>query len=178
MRSKNTIENELLRIRKSLKEISEVSSKSKDLVYQNEKSNDTNSNLFALLKYMIDENKKTTLLLRGIAEGINKIETVLNTPLPETESDSEAEPAKIAKETLLSEADTRIVQTVQLSPHSMACAEDIRKKLNYRGKNAASARLNKLFKMGILERYQLGKKVYYKYDAGKATNTLIVSPPQ
>jgi hypothetical protein len=60
----------------------------------------------------------------------------------------------------------------------MACAEDIKKHMSYKGKNAASARLNRLFKEGLLDRYQLGHKVYYKYDAGKTTKTLIVSPPQ
>jgi len=60
----------------------------------------------------------------------------------------------------------------------MACAEDIKREMNYRGRNAASARLNRLHKQGLLDRYQLGHKVYYKYDAGKTTNTLIVSPPQ
>ena len=60
----------------------------------------------------------------------------------------------------------------------IACSEDIQKRMNYKGRNAASARLNKLYKQGLLERYQLGHKVYYKYNAGKATNPLIISPPQ
>ena len=50
--------------------------------------------------------------------------------------------------------------------------------MSYKGRNAASARLNKLYRIGLLERFQLGHKVYYKFDAGKMASTLIVSPPQ
>jgi uncharacterized membrane protein len=178
MRAKNEIDNELIQIKKHLKEITDNTIKSRDLIHQNERNEKTNSDLFALLKYMIDENRKTTLLLKGIAEGLNKIEVELNAPISEPAAVEGPVETKTIKETPLSEADTKIIEAVQLSPNSMACAEDIRNKMNYRGKNAASARLNKLYKGGLLERYQLGKKVYYKYDAGKATNILIVSPPQ
>lgn len=182
MGSKKTIEKELLDIKKHLKELSEVSGKSREIDGEVDKNNETSSNLLTLLNYMINENKKTTMLLKNIAEGLYKIEAELNAPIEETETEGQYAPPtienKAVKETPLSEADTKIVQAVQLSPHSMACAEDIRKKMSYKGKNAASARLNRLYKSGILERYQLGKKVYYKYDAGKTTNILIVSPPQ
>ncbi|MGC8478608.1 MAG: winged helix-turn-helix domain-containing protein [Candidatus Micrarchaeia archaeon] len=183
MRSKSEIEKELKTIKKYLKEVSANSNASKDLILQNEKSSETNSNLFALLKYMIDENKKTTMLLKGIAESIGKLEEAISAPVEEEQSGENEIHAMPSvnlnpKEVPLSESDTKIIQAIQLSPHSMACAEDIKAKLGYKGKNGASARLNKLYKMGLLERYQLGKKVYYKYDAGKATNTLIISPPQ
>ncbi|MEM3227543.1 MAG: winged helix-turn-helix domain-containing protein [Candidatus Micrarchaeaceae archaeon] len=181
MQSKHEIEKELDNIKKYLKEVSTASTKSRELLLQNEKANETNSNLFALLKYMIEENKKTTMLLRSIAEGIGKLENEVGTYSAKEENapvPSFIGTNKNAKEVLLSESDAKILQAIQLSPHSMACAEDIRVKLGYKGKNAASARLNKLYKSGLLERYQLGKRVYYKYDAGKATNILIVSPPQ
>lgn len=180
MRSKSEIERELKTIKKYLKAVSANSNASKDLMLQNEKSSETNSNLFALLKYMIDENKKTTMLLKGIAESIGKLEEAISSPIEEESGENEIStiPQTNAKEVPLSESDTKIIQAIQLSPHSMACAEDIKVKLGYKGKNGASARLNRLYKMGLLERYQLGKRVYYKYDAGKATNTLIISPPQ
>ena len=60
----------------------------------------------------------------------------------------------------------------------MLCADDIKEKLHYKGRNAACTRLNRLHKAGLLERHQLGHKVYYKYDAGKATKLLILSPPK
>ena len=47
------------------------------------------------------------------------------------------------------------------------------------GSRVADALLEgKLREKGLLERFQLGHKVYYIYDAGKATNILIISPPQ
>ena len=60
----------------------------------------------------------------------------------------------------------------------MVCADEVKTLMGYKGRNAACTRLNKLYKDGLLDRYQLGHKVYYKYDAGKTTNTLIISPPQ
>jgi hypothetical protein len=37
----------------------------------------------------------------------------------------------------------------------------VRRALNYRGTNAASARMNKLFEKGVLDKEQVGRKVYY-----------------
>ena len=76
----------------------------------------------------------------------------------------------------LSLLDAKILDFVQT--HTMICADDLMKAMNYRGRNAACARLNRLYREGLLERYQLGHKVFYKFDAGKTTNTLIISPPQ
>jgi len=44
---------------------------------------------------------------------------------------------------------------------SKACAEDVQQKFNYKGKHAASARLNKLFSLGLLDKVQSGRTVYY-----------------
>ena len=81
-----------------------------------------------------------------------------------------------AREVPISWLDAEILKNVQVL--GMACADDIKKRMNYKGRNAASVRLNRLYRQGVLDRYQLGRKVYYKYDAGKASDTLIVSPPQ
>ncbi len=40
-------------------------------------------------------------------------------------------------------------------------ASDVQKKLNYKGTNAASARLNNLFKQGLLDKKQVGRKVFF-----------------
>jgi len=40
-------------------------------------------------------------------------------------------------------------------------AEEVKKQLGYKGKNAASQRLNKLFKEGHLKKLQAGRKVVY-----------------
>ncbi|MGC8479261.1 MAG: hypothetical protein ACP5M9_01145 [Candidatus Micrarchaeia archaeon] len=129
-----------------------------------------------ILKYMLEEREKTNKILYTITEKIKKLEQDL--------SDSyvaEQEPISYSdqlsnKEVPLSALDVKILNFAQSK--GMISAEDLRIEMNYKGKNAACARLNKLYKQGLLDRFQLGHKVYYKFDAGKATNTLIISPPR
>jgi len=42
------------------------------------------------------------------------------------------------------------------------CADDIQQEFKYKGRNAASARLSKLFGRSILEKEYVGRKVFYK----------------
>jgi len=42
------------------------------------------------------------------------------------------------------------------------CADEMQVKFRYKGKNAASARLSKLFHDGMLEKEYAGRRVYYK----------------
>lgn len=60
---------------------------------------------------------------------------------------------------MLPEADERIVQYIR--KRGRACAEEVRDSLHYRGTNAASARMNKLFEKGVLSKQQVGRKVFY-----------------
>ncbi|MFH1447529.1 MAG: hypothetical protein ABIG39_01585 [Candidatus Micrarchaeota archaeon] len=60
---------------------------------------------------------------------------------------------------MLPEADERIVQIIR--EKGRVCAKEVRAALNYKGTNAASARMNKLFERGILEKEQVGRRVYY-----------------
>ncbi|RME79753.1 MAG: hypothetical protein D6769_01570 [Methanobacteriota archaeon] len=62
-------------------------------------------------------------------------------------------------EELLSEQDRAIVEYIK--KEGKASAEDIRKELHYKGRNAASARLNNLCKQGTLYKRYVGKKVYF-----------------
>lgn len=181
MRSKKAIEKELLTLKRQLNSISLKASDLKSVVTEKDKSDQTSSQMFSLLRYMIDENKKTTMVLNSIANAISKLEEELSDDSYEDQQPMQYQQPKSmekAKEVMLSGTDAKIIQFLQLSPNSMACANDLKKYMNYKGNNAASSRLNRLYKLGMVERYQLGHKVYYKYDAGKATNTLIVSPPQ
>lgn len=140
---------------------------------------ETNTNLLSLMKYLIDQNARTTLILKRMSENIEKLESEVNVEYgEENQSENLQYPQKLMKELPISELDAKILQFIQRQRNSMACAEDLKSLMNYKGKNAASSRLNRLYKADLLTRYQLGHKVYYKFDAGKATNTLIVSPPQ
>lgn len=177
MRSKKEIENALVEIQKKLETINDGASKEKELLVKSEKSERYSTDLFALIKYMIDENKRTTMLLKAISESMARLENSLRDTYYEEEAAvTEDGVARSAREVPVSGLDAQILKTVQVL--DLACADDVKKAMNYKGRNAASMHLNKLYKMGLLERHQLGKKVYYKYDAGKAADTLIVSPPQ
>ncbi len=186
MRSRKEIENEIVRLKKQLSDLSakstEISNMTDSASAQSGK--DTSQQMFLLLKYMIEENKKTTILLRHISDSINRLEDSLDESYYEEESAGPIVQARMqkgpqyVKEIVLSDTDAKILQYIQMSHNSMACADEIKAKMSYKGRNAASARLNRLYRLGIIDRYQLGHKVYYKFDAGKATKTLIVSPPQ
>ncbi|OYT54940.1 MAG: hypothetical protein B6U72_01050 [Candidatus Altiarchaeales archaeon ex4484_2] len=60
----------------------------------------------------------------------------------------------------ISERDEEILDFVK--KHARVCADDIQKEFKYRGRNAASARLSKLFGRSILEKEYVGRKVFYK----------------
>lgn len=125
-----------------------------------------------LIKYLIEERTRTNRLLEGITRRIKSLEEEIGT----MEINSQEAYAPGSREIVLSGVDARLVNFVQA--RGMACAEEARAFMGYRGNNAACARLNRLHKAGLLDRLQVGHKVYYRYDAGKATNTLIVAPPQ
>ncbi|MDE1845696.1 MAG: hypothetical protein KGH53_00205 [Candidatus Micrarchaeota archaeon] len=127
-----------------------------------------------MLKYMLEERERTNKMLKGITERLRKLES----DLTEMEAPEERAPEFPVgnKEVPISALDSKILEFAQTK--GMVCADDLQKEMNYKGRNAACARLNRLHRGGLLERYQLGHKVYFKYDAGKTTNTLIISPPQ
>ncbi|MDE1868381.1 MAG: hypothetical protein KGH60_00210 [Candidatus Micrarchaeota archaeon] len=175
MRTKKELETELQKLKAQVATISGKATKERELLLEKAKAEDTSSGLFALAKYMIDENKRTTMILKGITDTLSRLEQDIGYNYQQDEVQEQQ--AQMERQILpVSDLDAKIIQFIQIK--GMACADDIRQHMSYRGRNAASARLNRLFKQGVLERYQLGHKVYYKYDAGKATNILIVSPPQ
>lgn len=135
---------------------------------------EANSGVSALVKYMLDENAKRDKVLRGIFERLKRLEEEL-TSMEEVDHGMEI-PAGSNREIPLSNLDSKILEIAQAK--GMVCADDIKGQMNYKGRNAACARLNRLHRAGLLDRIQLGHKVYFKYDAGKTTNTLIISPPQ
>ena len=63
------------------------------------------------------------------------------------------------EELLLPSVDEEMLRFVKEKRH--ASAEEVRRKFGYKGKNAASARLNRMFEMGLLEKRQVGRAVLY-----------------
>ena len=177
MRSKNDIKNELVQIKEELESLKNKEIEMQSLVSGKEKADQTSSHLFTLLKYMIEENKTTRGMIERMYKKIESFEEEINADDLPTEPIQNGLEQGVTTIVPISELDKKIIQHIEIA--GMACADDIKKAMNYKGRNAASARLNKLFKQKIIERHQLGHKVYYKYNAGKTTNgILIVSPPQ
>ncbi|MCX6777029.1 MAG: hypothetical protein NTY73_03620, partial [Candidatus Micrarchaeota archaeon] len=102
---------------------------------------------------ILREVKETTEmeLLRQIAGRLDGIERRLE--------GIEREMGSEANEEILGDIDGKIIDFVKKS--GKVCAEDLQRAFNYRGKNAASARLNKLHSQGLLEKKQAGRRVYY-----------------
>jgi hypothetical protein len=159
---KKQIENEIVGLKDELKRISSASHAEPP----------ASADAAELVRYLIEERVRTNRILEGITKRIKALEESISA----MELGAQDEYVSGSKELVLSDVDVRLVNFVQT--RGMACAEEVRKFMGYRGNNAACARLNRLHKAGLLERLQVGHKVYYRYDAGKATSTLIVSPPQ
>lgn len=99
-----------------------------------------------LLHKLIEERENTNRLLKTLISRIEKLEKSLSN-----------QPKKRLQ--LLSDIDQRIFEFVKQK--GMVTAEDIMIAFNYKGQNGASARLNKLYSMGLLNKTHAGKKVYY-----------------
>ncbi len=95
-----------------------------------------------LVYKLLEERENTNRILKNI---LAKLEAM--------------EAGKTNEEPLLPEIDTEILSFI--SEKGKVTAEDVRKQFKYKGKNAASARLNKLCNMGLLKKKQAGKKVYF-----------------
>ncbi len=137
------------------------------------------SSIATIVKYMAEERERTNRTLLEMTDKIRKMEGIIAGMYPqeeEVEASRQSQKGTTNREIPLSGLDVKIINFAQVK--GMVCAEEVRDFMGYRGNNAACARLNKLHKEGLLERFQLGHKVYYKFDAGKTTNTLIISPPQ
>ncbi|MGC9037270.1 MAG: hypothetical protein ACP5GD_01285 [Candidatus Micrarchaeia archaeon] len=159
------------------KQIKELKEKIEQVAIQNagvrERVDETS--LAALVKYLVEERERTNKQLELVTKQVEKLEELIAQPASEEAAPIEENIAE-AKPVPLSPVDTKVIEFVQAK--GMASAEELRAFMGYKGKNAASARLNLLYKRGLLERYQLGHKVYYRY-AGKATqNEILITPPQ
>ncbi len=113
--------------------------------------------LAALLFKLAEEREKTNKMLEGIHDKFDQImfkmktAEMAQTPLPQGKTEMPS--------SVLSEQDQMIMHMVQTN--GKTTAEDIKAELGYKGRNAASQRLNRLFKEGHLRKLQSGRKVLY-----------------
>ena len=114
-----------------------------------------------LIKQMIEERARTNKMLEEITSKIQRLEKEMA-----EDYEPEQEYEIMNREVPLSALDSRVLDFVQ-SRGGMVCADDLVSFMGYKGRNAACTRLNRLYRQGVLDRYQLGHKVFYKFDAGK-----------
>ncbi len=132
------------------------------------------ANLDDLIKYMVGQREETNRMLARLSERMK----VLEETVVSMGNDQAADVYPEAIEVPLSPVEKRIINFVETQKDQMACAEEVRKFMGYKGNNAACTKLKRLETLQLLTRYQMGHKVYYKVSAGKATMPLILSPPQ
>lgn len=101
-----------------------------------------------LVYKLLEERENTNRILKNLLAKLDALEAKLG-----------AAPETATEEPLLAEVDEEIVQFVK--SQGKASAEDVRSHFNYKGTNAASARLNRLYERGVLEKKQVGRKIYF-----------------
>ncbi len=164
---KDQIEDELTEIKEKIKVLSERGGRIPD--------ESSSPGVAAYIKFLVEERERTNKLIVGLTEKVSQLEQKLSSEY----EPQEAQPLTGSQlEIPLSEVDARILDFIATSEKQMVCADQIKELMNYRGRNAACARLNAMCKIGLLRKDQFGHKVYYRFDAGKATKALIISPPQ
>lgn len=99
---------------------------------------------------LLEERENTNRLLKNILQKLEAIEARLGPGMPA---------ATANEEPLLPQIDEDILTFVKGS--GKATAEEVRSRFNYKGKNAACARLNRLCDMGLLQKRQVGRKVFF-----------------
>ncbi len=122
----------------------------KDVERNMEKFNDPVV-LGELVYLLREERENTNRILKTLLAKIESLEMRL------AEKGSARAPAS-AGERMLPEVDEAIVSFLKEGPKT---AEDVRTKFGYKGKNAASARLNRLHDLGVVVKKHVGKKVFF-----------------
>jgi len=103
---------------------------------------------------LLEERENTNRMLKTLVARIESLEGRLS-----GSAIGEEGPAEAIDSPLLPEIDEQIISLIR--EQGKASAEDVRLRFGYKGKNAASARLNRLCSMGLLRKKQAGKKVFF-----------------
>jgi len=154
--------------------LQELQQQVNELINRNNSEMPQNLGAEGWLRYLAEQRDKTNAILASVVEQMRVLQDTV-AEMAGAERAAEEYDAQREETLDLSPADVKILNFIQTQPQGMACADDVRKYMGYRGNNAACARMNRLRMMGLLETHRLGHRVYY---AGKATMKLIVSPPQ
>jgi superfamily II RNA helicase len=166
MQSDEEIKKELSELKEMVQRLAITSNSAKQIA----EPENQNADVSYLMK-IVEERERTNGMLRMIMERVRNLEQQIIKG-----NEQAIQQSNETKQVLLSDVDAKIINYASM--REMVCADEIRELMGYKGNNAACSRLNKLYKAGLLNRFQLGHVVYYKFDAGKATKMLIISPPQ
>ncbi len=117
--------------------------------------------LAALMHTAATERENTNRLLKTLIERLDaefgemeaRLEALERKPM------APSEPKHPDEEVLLPSVDEEMLKFVK--EKRFASAEEVRKRFGYKGKNAASARLNRMFELGLLEKRQVGRAVLF-----------------
>jgi len=122
-----------------------------DVKYDKEQFKD-NATIGLLLYRLAKEREASNAMFKQISEQLERIASLLQKGLPEQ------------VKSIISDIDQKILAHIQRN--GKVDAEEIQSIFQYRGKNAASARLNDLYEKGLLKKGRAGKKVFYWVNAG------------
>lgn len=106
-----------------------------------------------LVYRLLEERENTNRILKNLMVKIESLENKL------VERETKKNTGSFLPEPLLPEIDEEILEFVK--KEGKVTAEIVREKFNYKGTNAASSRMNRLYNLGLLEKRQVGKKVFF-----------------
>jgi predicted HTH transcriptional regulator len=117
--------------------------------------------LAAIMNTAATERENTNRLLKTIIEKLDTKFAEVDSRIMQLEAAQNAPQAMQLhdEEVLLPSVDEEIVKFIKEKRH--VTAEAVRARFGYKGKNAASSRLNRLYEMGLLEKRQVGRAVMY-----------------
>ena len=113
----------------------------------------------AIMYTAAKERESTNRILKNIMARIDAMELKLRALEERAKSIAQTAPAAARPERALADVDKSIV--VFIRSKGQATAEDIQQALRYKGRNAACARLNRMFELGVLDKQRSGKKIIY-----------------
>ncbi len=124
-----------------------------DVKYDKEKFN--NPETIGLLMYRLSKQRKeTNHLFSEILDKLGEMEKTFK-----ASNTGRVEQSFQVDEKMLSDVDRKIYGYID--ERDKVDAAEIKEHLGYKGKNAASARLNSLYKKGYLNKERVGKRVLY-----------------
>ena len=127
-------------------DISQIMEKLKDPLY-----------VGVLMFKLLSERERTNKILAEINEKYDHI--MFEVKAPGSKIDSLVDGASEKTFQILPEQDQLILRYIE--EKGSAAAHEVQSIMNYKGLNAASQRLNKLYKEGYLKKVQSGKRVVY-----------------